>query len=199
MSPSAHQIPNTLSKTASIPFDKSPTATSRVQYEDESEKSNDALRHVFNEQMEEAGQYNKSSFYKKVKCLLISWDDDCDDLHTGPEVGFSHLSCSPRLMIQVAALANVLENEMHFKVTRALLNNDGKHLAHLQVVHHIVEFLWDEDGPQTLLLFYYAGHGSPKSLRGKSHGLTLTGSVYLSLLFPYSANVGQQTASFGRC
>lgn len=68
---------------------------------------------------------------------------------------------------------------MHFKVTTALLTNNVSHPAHLQVVHHIVDFLWNEDGPQTLLLFYYAGHGSSKSVRGGSHGLILTGSVYL--------------------
>lgn len=190
MNPSAHQIPNPLRKTPSIPFDKAPTATSRVQYEADTEKSNDDLRHVFNDHMNKTGHYMTSSFYKKVKCLLISWDDDCDDLHTGPEVGFLHDNSSSRLMVQVAELANVLENKMHFKVTRALLTNDGDHLAHLQVVHHIVNFIWAEDGPQTLLMFYYAGHGSPKSMRGGSHGLTLTGFVY-SLSIPYDANIGQ--------
>lgn len=70
---------------------------------------------------------------------------------------------------------------MHFKVTRALLTNDADHGAHLQVEYHIVNFIWAEDGPQTLLLFYYAGHGIPKSMHGGSHGLTLTpGSVHLS-------------------
>lgn len=75
---------------ASLPFDKAGTATSRVQYEDATEKSNDELRHVFNDHMERAGHYKTSSFYKKVKCLLISWDSDSDDLDTGPEVCFHH-------------------------------------------------------------------------------------------------------------
>lgn len=87
MSLSTHQIHDTQRITKSVPFDKAPTATSRVQYDDDTERSNDDLRHVFNDHMEEA-HYKTSSFYKQVKCLLISWAEECDDLNTGPEVGF---------------------------------------------------------------------------------------------------------------
>lgn len=180
MTSSPHPIHNTQTKMTSNHFEL-PTATCQVQYENDVEKSNDDLQHVFNGIMEDAGHYKTSSFYKKVKCLLISWDDDCDDLHTGPEVGFFHSCSNSRLIVQVERLANVLEDKMHFKVTKALLTNDAIHPAHLQVEYHIVNFLWAEDGPQTLLLFYYAGHGSPESKRGGSHGLTLTGSVQISL------------------
>lgn len=99
-------------------------------------------------------------------------------------------------MSQVADLANVLENKMHFKVTRALLTNDVNHLAQIQVAHHIINFIYNEDGPRTLLLFYYAGHGSPKSMRGGTPGLALSGSVLLSWFFPCDANSRQQTRSF---
>lgn len=159
MSLSTHQIHDTQRITKSVPFDKAPTATSRVQYDDDTERSNDDLRHVFNDHMEEA-HYKTSSFYKQVKCLLISWAEECDDLNTGPEV---------------ADLANVLENKMHFKVTRALLVNDVDHLAQIQVAKHIINFIYNEDGARTLLLFYYAGHGSPKSMRGGAPGLALSG------------------------
>lgn len=184
MNTSANQIPIAQRKTPSIPLDKVSAATSQVQYEDNIEKDNDDLRNVFNDHMEKAGHYKTSSFYKKVKCLLISWDDDYDDLNTGPEVGFFHRNSNSRLTVQVDRLANVLEKQMHFKVTRARLTNDaandGNHPAHLQVVRQIINFIWVEDGPQTLLLFYYAGHGSPKSMRDGSDGLTLTGSVHQS-------------------
>lgn len=191
MNTSAHQIPIAQRKTPSIPFEKVSAATSQVQYGDDTEKYNDDLRNAFNDQVEKAGDYKTSSFYKAVKCLLISWDGDCDDLHTGPEVGFFHHNSNSWLTVQVDALANVLEKQMHFKVKRALLTDDNNHPAHLQVVHHIINFIWSEDGPQTLLLFYYAGHGSPKSIRGFSHGLTLTGSVHRSWLFPSDANACQ--------
>ena len=191
MNTSAHQTPIAQRKMASIPFDKVSTATSLVQYEDNTEKCNDELRDAFNVHVEKAGHYKTSSFYKEVKCLLISWDDDCDDLHTGPEVGFFRHNSNSRLTVQVDALANGLEEKMHFKVTRALLTDDGNHPAHFQVVRHIINFIWSEDGPQTLLLFYYAGHGSPKSICGCSHGLTLTGSVHRSWLFPSDTNACQ--------
>lgn len=90
MSLSTQQIHDTQRILTSVPFDKTPSGTSRVQYDDDTEKSNDDLRHVFNDHIEKAGHYKTSSFYKQVKCLLISWAEECDDLNTGPEVGFFH-------------------------------------------------------------------------------------------------------------
>ena len=101
-------------------------------------------------------------------------------------------------MLQVADLANVLVNKMHFKVTRALLINDVDHLAQIQVAKHIINFIYNEDGARTLLLFYYAGHGSPKSMRGGAPGLALSGSVVLSWFSPCEANPCQQTPSLRR-
>ena len=46
----------------------------------------------------------------------------------------------------------------------------------------IADFSYYEDAPRTLLLVYYAGHGSPKSSDDGRHGLTLTGSVFSFLL-----------------
>lgn len=45
----------------------------------------------------------------------------------------------------------------------------------------------DEDGPRTLLLVYYAGHGKPKPIRGGSHGLALTGWAPLLKRVPQNA------------
>lgn len=59
---------------------------SNVHYEDEYEKLNDSLRIKWGNLMDESGRYKTSSFYKKVKCLLISWHEDCDDLKTEEEV-----------------------------------------------------------------------------------------------------------------
>ena len=36
----------------------------------------------------EEGSGNKSSLYKKVKALVISWDEEIDDLKTKAEVFF---------------------------------------------------------------------------------------------------------------
>ncbi|MCJ1265850.1 Phosphatidylinositol-4-phosphate 5-kinase [Lobaria immixta] len=146
-------------KPASGTFDKASEGANSIQYEDEYEKSNAALQLAWNSRMAE-GNYKSPSFYKKVKCLLVSWDKECDDLDTEEEV---------------ASLAKVFENRFHFKVTRALLTNDDEHLAHVQVLKYISDFIWAEDAVHTLLLFYYAGHGSPRPLRDGSYGLALTG------------------------
>ena len=59
-----------------------------VQYEDDFEKANAALQVTWSTLMDQSGYYKTSSFYKKVKCLLVSWDKECDDLHTDEEVAF---------------------------------------------------------------------------------------------------------------
>ena len=57
-----------------------------MQYDDDFEKNDASLQVAFSTVMETSSYYKDSSFYKKVKCLLISWDKDCDDIHTGEEV-----------------------------------------------------------------------------------------------------------------
>lgn len=64
----------------------SPTSASEVPYEDEYEKSDSSYRLAWYKLMDEDGHYKTSSFYKKVSCLLVSWDADSDDLHTEQEV-----------------------------------------------------------------------------------------------------------------
>ena len=86
----ARKLPSTRDLMA--PEDASP-----VLYEDEYEKRNASLQLSWSALMED-GPYKTSSFYKKVKCLLISWDNDCDDLHTETEVGTIHDSSGAKLM-----------------------------------------------------------------------------------------------------
>ena len=57
-----------------------------MQYDDDFEKNDASLQVAFSTVMEKSSYYKDPSFYKKVKCLLISWDKDCDDIHTGEEV-----------------------------------------------------------------------------------------------------------------
>ena len=57
-----------------------------VEYEDEFEKANASLQVAWSTVMDQEAYYKIRSFYKKVKCLLISWDKTCDDLHTDQEV-----------------------------------------------------------------------------------------------------------------
>lgn len=57
-----------------------------AQNDDEFEKANPSLQVAFSTIMDQSSYYKIPSFYKQVKCLLISWDKDSDDLHTGDEV-----------------------------------------------------------------------------------------------------------------
>ena len=57
-----------------------------VEYEDDFEKANASLQVVWSTVMDQNAYYRIPSFYRKVKCLLISWDKACDDLHTDQEV-----------------------------------------------------------------------------------------------------------------
>lgn len=82
-----------------------------------------------------------------------------------------------QLIVQVSDLRRLLEDTFHYMVKRVLLKNDPQHNPRQQLKHHIDDFIWNEDDPNSLLLVYYAGHGRPKPKRGKKHeGLTLTWS-----------------------
>lgn len=81
------------------------------------------------------------------------------------------------LIIQVSNLGSLFEDTFHYKVKKALLTKDPKHSPYLQAARYIIDFLWEEDDPNSLLVVYYAGHGAPKPRRGgRSEGLTLTRS-----------------------
>ena len=148
-----------------------------MQYDDDFEKNNASLQVAFNTVMEESSYYKDSSFYKKVKCLLISWDKDCDDIHTGEEVRCPTAIGIMALSTQVSELARVLENTFHYKVIRRLLNSNLEQLPHHQLMKYTADFLYEEDAHGTLLLVYYAGHGSSRSAGNGRHGLTLFGYV----------------------
>ena len=64
---------------------KRPGDASIVEYRDEYEQLNSKYRLAWGEWMGE-GSRTTSSHYKKVSVLLISWDEDFDDLHTKEEV-----------------------------------------------------------------------------------------------------------------
>jgi len=144
-------------ETASPPKRKAqhPKGAAIVQYENEYEKLNNSYQLKWSNLMEN-GHYMTSSFYTRVKVLLISWDEESDDLDTKDEV---------------ARLRDVFTKTFRFQVTPALIKKDPEHAAHLQVVRHVNNFLWNEDRANTLLIVYYAGHG----VSGSPGILTLTG------------------------
>ena len=71
---------------------------STVQYEDAFEKANATLQVIWSTMMDESSYYKTPCFYKKVKCLLVSWDKACDDLHTNEEVYSLNVHISPEYL-----------------------------------------------------------------------------------------------------
>lgn len=69
----------------------------------------------------------------------------------------------------------MLENDFNYKVIRKLLSSTSGKLPHAQLNKYVADFIFNEDAYKTLLLVYYAGHGSPKSVGDGGHGLTLSG------------------------
>ena len=57
-----------------------------IAYEDEYKKINATLQVAWSTVMDQCNYYKMQSRYQKVKCLLVSWDKDCDDMHTDQEV-----------------------------------------------------------------------------------------------------------------
>ena len=97
------------------------------------------------------GKYNHPSTYDKVVVLLLCWAQSSNDLKTTEEVN---------------ALRLVLEDRFKYHTTTEYLDNDNKQRLQVQLNSIVAAFVGANDGPNTLLIVYYAGHGKP----GKIHG-----------------------------
>ena len=97
------------------------------------------------------GDYNHPSAYKKVEVLLLCWAQNSNDLKTTEEVN---------------ALKFVLEKRFRYRTHMACLDNNNKQRLQVQLNSKVAAFVGANDGPNTLLIVYYAGHGKP----GKLHG-----------------------------
>lgn len=67
---------------------------------------------------------------------------------------------------KIKQLSNVFEEEFHYKVSSIQLSTTARELPQVQVNFYIAEFVHREDGPATLLIVYYAGHGVPTDTPG---------------------------------
>ena len=71
-------------------------------------------------------------------------------------------------------LRDVFTNRYHYNVTEFQLDATSRIRPQAEVNYQVAKFAREKDGELTLLIVYYAGHGSP----GKSPGqLKLTGQV----------------------
>ena len=103
------------------------------------------------------GNYQDPTTYTNIVALLFGWEDHCNDMETKDEVH---------------RLEAVLKDDFHYKTQTEFL--DSRPGLQLRVNARVAVFVEAHDGPNTLLIVYYAGHGRPGNYPGS---LILTGSV----------------------
>ena len=97
------------------------------------------------------GSYQKPSTYEKVEALLLCWQDGSNDMSTKGEV---------------KRLQKVFEKKFHYNVQVEYLDNHIAQKLQIHVNAKVAHFVNTHDGPNTLLIVYYAGHGRPGSYFG---------------------------------
>ncbi len=145
--------PLTMKPTINLPQDPS-----AVDYESPDEKQDSGLQLLWSRVMDD-GKYTTSSTYTKVEVLFLCWDRN--DLTTKDEVD--------RLKV-------TFETRFNYHVDIQYLDTTIGQRLQVRVNATVAKFVGDHDGPNTLFIVYYAGHGRP----GKEHGdLQLFGSIRL--------------------
>ena len=135
-----------------------PRDTSTDDYETEDEKQDSDLRLLWTRTMDE-GEYKTSATYTKVEVLLLCWKDGCTDLTTKHEV---------------EDLKATFENQFNYHAEIKYLDTKTEQGLQVRVNALVATFVEKHDGPKTLFIVYYAGHGRP----GVEYGdLVLFGSV----------------------
>ncbi|KAL8933829.1 MAG: hypothetical protein Q9216_006196 [Gyalolechia sp. 2 TL-2023] len=99
----------------------------------------------------EEGRYLSPSTYQKVEVLILCWAEHCRDIDTQEEV---------------ARFKAVLEKGFCYNVTVVDLDAKAKQKLQVQVNAKVAGFVENHDGPDTLLIVYYAGHGKPGEFFG---------------------------------
>ena len=133
-----------------------PQDPSTVDYESEEEKEDSELQLQWSRVMD-MGKYKTLSTYTKVEVLLLCWEHSCSDMATKEEID---------------DLKATFENRFNYHAEIKYLDITTRLQVHVNAI--VASFVKDHDGPNTLLIVYYAGHGKP----GPDYGdLELIGSV----------------------
>ena len=135
-----------------------PRDTLTDDYETEDEKEDSDLRLLWSRTMDE-GKYKTSATYTKVEVLLLCWEHSCTDLTTKKEV---------------EDLKAAFENQLNYHAEIEYLDTKIEQALQVRVNALVATFVAKHDGPKTLLIVYYAGHGRPG---GEFGDLELFGSV----------------------
>jgi hypothetical protein len=67
----------------------------------------------------------------------------------------------------VRRLSDVFNDRYNFRVYPRTLNSRQGKKPRLQIHKHLADFVHDEDGKDTLLIIYYAGHGISDTTTGR--------------------------------
>ena len=139
--------------------------SSTVDYESADEMNASRYQVLWSNIMDK-GNYIKPSGYLKAAVLLLCWDQDCVDMAT---------------QVEVDKLKAVFEDQFGYSASIAKLSpTKGK--LQVQVNKQVADFVHDHDGPNNLLIVYYAGHGKPGQNFGdlEIFGYVLHGSNLLN-------------------
>ena len=135
---------------ANSPTINLPPGTSTVDYEAEDAKDDSDYQVLWSNTMDE-GTYKSSTKYTNVEVLLLCWVEQSDDLITTGEV---------------KKLKSTFEDRFNYGAQIGYLDPKAKQAAQVQLNAIVANFVNTFDGPNTLLIVYYAGHGKP----GKYYG-----------------------------
>ena len=120
-----------------------------VPYGDSLEDWNEKLGLMWNEIMDK-GRYSTSASYTNIQVLMLSHDaaEGNDDLNVKQEMG---------------DLERVFKDTYNFGVTRHVIKKYNKmhKRSQAQVNAIVAHWAYKHDGPSTLLIVYFAGHGVP--------------------------------------
>ncbi|KAM0799442.1 hypothetical protein BDR22DRAFT_855393 [Usnea florida] len=136
-----------------------PSEPSTVDYKAQDTKDDSEYQVLWSKKMDEGKKYNRSSTYTNAAVLLLSWDEACDDLAVKEEV---------------SKLQNTLRGRFNFHTQISNLDTKNEKRLQVQVNLIVANFIATYDGPNTLLIVYYAGHGRPGDRYGhlELHGQT---------------------------
>lgn len=129
------------------------------------ESENAHLQVHFEKEMKE-----RARGHRKVSVLLLSWEKEADDnLDTADEVCWYPMKRRSLELIrgQVKRLSAVFKDLYNFRVCPQTLNTGQGKKARHQIHKHLADFVHDEDGKDTLMIIYYAGHGISDTTTGR--------------------------------
>ena len=132
-------------------FSSSPPKPFEVKYESEDEELNSDLQDLESKVMDE-GPYEASSTYTKVNVILLCWEHSRNDLIFKTEID---------------DLKATFEGRFRFHAEIRYLTSNVEPRIQVRLNRVITDFIGEHDGPNTLLIVYYAGY---MGARGGEYG-----------------------------